>query len=263
MNTDIVVVNYKTPRDLEKFCESLRGQEINSFTIVNNTPTEEDIAVADRYSKELGGWVCNNDENIGYARAINEASTLLAGDIIATFNADVICPEGSIKAMADFMAQHPNVGVAGPKQVDSKNRITSAGVTGTNQQPKLRGWHQIDRGQFDEVRFDCVSVSGSAFFVKRSCWEELKLCPVYRTSCKNIFGQEPLGPMLPCAHFYEETALSYHARSHGWRVAFNGGVSMQHEWQGACKDNQLLSRYARDSKEQFRIFCSDHGIAHN
>lgn len=262
--TDVVVVNYQTPGDLATFCRSLDEQAgIGTITIVNNAPTMEDVRIAADAGARLGGRVMNWDDNIGYAKAVNAAAAEVSSPVLGIFNADVICPPGSIAAMAEFLDAHDEVGVAGPKQVDSRQRITHAGITGSPHRPILRGWHQRDHRQFDDVRLDCVSVSGSAYFVKRSCWDELTNCQTYQNSVKSLTGRSAEGAFLPTAHYYEETFCSYHARAHDWKIAYNGRATMVHQWQGATRDQGLLTRYATESRRLFRSACADHGMVHD
>lgn len=262
-DVDVIVVNFHTPEDLETFCQSLDEQTgVSSITIVNNEPRFMDRSVANSLAKELGARVLTNEENVGYARAVNAAAVGLTAPILAIFNSDVRLMTSSITAMADFLDAHDEVGIAGPKQVDSKGRITHGGIVGTNRRPVHRSWHRRDTGQCDDVLTNVVTVSGSAYFVKRACWDELTACPIYQGSAKKMRGVVPTGAFLPTPLYYEETFCSVHAVAHGWKNAYNGKVKMIHEWQGSSKDHAVLSKYVAKSRQMYRQACADHGIIH-
>jgi hypothetical protein len=261
LGTDVVVINYRTPEDLQEFCQSLHGEPgIESVTIVNNAPRRIDEETAAHEAPALGARVINNEENLFYARAVNAAAVGLTAPILAIFNADVITSPGSIEAMADFLNFYNEVGVAGPRQVDQKGHITHGGIIGTTRRPVHRGWQKKDYGQYTDIILDAVTVSGSAYFVRRECWDALTECQTYQDSCVRLTGERALGAFLPTNHYYEETFCSVHASRHGWKNAYNGQVRMVHKWLGSCKDRDQLAEYTRQSRAMYREACADHGI---
>ena len=263
MTTDVVVCNYRTPKDLLNFAASLTDQPgLGDIVIVNNSPHERDRQVADRIAGEHGATVINNPKNLGYARAMNAAAVDLSNETLALFNADVITAPGSIQAMDEFLAKNPEVGIAGPRQTDDRNRIVHGGIVGTNKRPQHRGWHRLDQGQFDATIIGTVTVSGSAFFVRRECWEELTACETYQASCERHTGGRALGALLPTRHYYEETFCCVHAAHHGWKNAYVGSVKMTHLWHRASPPGQQgADRLIGPSRELYRAACDDHGIS--
>lgn len=268
MNADVIVVSYRTARDLSKFCDSLveSPEGIATVTIVNNQPRDIDVLVAEENAKHLKEMLgvpvmtVVNEENVGYAKAVNNAALKVTAPVLAIFNADVMVKPGTIQAMCDFIDSNELIGIAGPKQVNSQRRITHAGVIGSNRRPNLRGWHRRDEGQFDDVLLDCVSVSGSAYFVRRECWDELTNCPVYQSASRSVGVGSPEGAFLPTPLYYEETFCSVHADAHGWLIGYNGMAEMVHEWQGSCKDNKVLTKYMTISRGMYRKVCDLHEI---
>jgi GT2 family glycosyltransferase len=137
--------------------------------------------------------------------------------------------------------------------------ITHAGIFGTNDKPALRGWKRPDDGQFDEIRDDALSVSGSAYFIKRLCWDELTNCSKYRK-----IAPDAVGAFLPTPHYYEETFCSYHAREHGWKVVYDGETSMVHKWHKASPVGGVAEKkHMPESRKMFRAACDMHGITHD
>lgn len=254
---DLVVVNYQTPDDLEGFLTSYINSDIqipNTLHVVNVEPTDRDKDVALSASLVFPFLYTEHEENVGYARACNAAVRHPDREVVAFFNADTRLSVGVVETCHAELMGTFLLGVVGPKQVDSQNRITSAGIFGTRAAPRLRGWKEQDLGQYDENE-DCVSVSGSAYFVKRRAWDYLAACPLYP------YGSE--GAFLPTQHYYEETFLSYHALEHGWGVRYVGQAKMMHEWHKASPVGSVESRFMRVSQELFRETCDLHGIDHD
>jgi len=67
-DVDVVVVNYRTPADLDAFCSTLKLQSADfSAWIVNVSPTIADLEVAKRHSDVFKHVVFH--QNVGYGRA--------------------------------------------------------------------------------------------------------------------------------------------------------------------------------------------------
>lgn len=250
---DLVVVSYRTPDDLESFLRSyvdVEDEVASTLTICNVDPTSADLITT-----EVGN-VINFAGNVGYARACNWGAMEGNGEIIGLFNADTRLKPGVLAAV-DRAFEDPTVGIVGPKQVDDDGRITHAGIFGSNEQPKLRGWREHGAGRYTDIA-DAVSVSGSAYFVRRRVWDELTNCPTYR-----LAAPDALGAFLPTQHYYEETFCSYHARSHGHRVVYLGTAEMIHRWHKASPVGGFADKLMRESQAYFRDACDLHGIEHD
>lgn len=260
MRMDLVVVSYQTPPDLSRFLEAyseVEGEVDARLTVVNVEPWADDHEVLEAWAgklESLAGGISHR-ENIGYARACNDAASGGDGDIVGFFNADTELRPGVLRTVLAAFDTNADVGIVGPKQVDEHGRVTHAGIFGTNEQPSLRGWHAADRGAFDDVRTDAVSVSGAAYFVRRSMWEELTACESYQAIAPGADGA-----FLPTQHYYEETFCSYHARAHGWDVMYLGDVTMIHRWHRASPIGGFADRMMEQSRRYFRAACDVHGI---
>lgn len=273
--TIIGVVNYRTPLDLDVFLASALDQRDVDFVVVtHNEPTDACMDVTHRWERSPAGkrlFVIWNSTNRGYAHAANVMANgyvhLDSGsDIFALFNADTeFKTQNDVADMVHFMLDN-KLAIAGPKQVNRKGQITHAGIFGTNEKPRLRGWKERDKGQYDDQRFDCVSVSGSAYFLSMTMFDALANCPLWRewlsSECPSAMWDHRA--FLPTQHYYEETWLSYHAREHGYRIGYNGEVEMIHEWHQASPVGGEADRvWVKESREMFRSACDHHGIEHD
>lgn len=273
---DLVVVNYKTPDDLDAFllsvlfnADSEDVSRIESLTIMNVDPGEDDRKTASEYAVSLGTLlvadinVVDVPWNCGYAIACNRGANYGKADVVAFFNADTQVRSGVIDGCVRAFVDHPRWGIVGPKQVDDDNRITHAGIFGSDDSPRLRGWRQHG-SNFSDVRDDCYSVSGSAYFVRRSLWDTLRRCPTFIESRNSIIREHGNGAFLPTPHYYEETYLSLHARYHGWKIAYLGNLEMVHRWHKASPVGGKVEKvHLPVSREMFRKACKAHGMIHD
>lgn len=262
---DLCVINYNTKNLLGRFLESLHVD-------AHRIPKKWNLFIADNGSSDGSiDWLIDNgfkyhitcgvkNENVGYSAACNQLASLGNGDIIGLLNADVWMTSEDVFRINRIFEENPNIHILGPKQRDENGFITHAGIVGTNIEPKHRGWHQPDPDNCLFVdRVDCVTVSGSAYFIRREVWNALWNNPKYRE-----MYPDATGAFLPTPHYYEETWCSYFARHLGYNVVYDGSVSIGHSWHAASpRPGEGVSEADKMfpiSREIFRKACDYIGI---
>lgn len=260
---ELVVVAYHSTSDLERFVASYERCQPElletTLTIVLVEATDEEIAATQRLGRADALYA--HPTNVGYNVACNEAArengSLYPLDTIGFFNADTELKPGVLEGCYAHL-QAPGVGIVGPRQVNRLGQITHAGIAGTHTAPAHRGWQQPDRGQFNDV-IDVVTVSGSAYFIRRDVYERLADCLIFRES-----DPDATGAWLTCQHYFSETWISYHAHAHGIKVRYVGDVpAMIHEWHQASPQGGIGEQNWNADQAKFRKACDDHGIAHD
>lgn len=270
---DLVVVNYHTPNDLYRFVESLKEASIErpwTLTVVDvesNHDLDPEI-LGQLHDGEgldhfMGARLLEVDDNCGYARACNLAASQIPTPcpVIAFFNADVRTLPGAIESCMDLIWSGM-ADITGPRQVDSRGRVTHAGIFGTPERPQHRDFMGRDSQNYTDVR-DAYSVSGSAYFCRRALWDEMTPEPGYVEFCVKEFGEPALGAFLPTPHYYEETWLSRLAVHFGYRVVYNGEALMIHEWHQASPKGGWADQQMPISRNIFRKACDHFGITHD
>ncbi len=263
---DAIVCNFKTPGDLRSFLKSFRParNEVGcTLTIVNVQPDPEDglVSVEELWpGAQTEASIVSWSDNLGFNRACNAAAATsreVPAPYLALFNADVILRPGALAHCVQALKDHPDWAVVGPRQVNESNQITSAGTFGTVTKPEMRGWHEIDRGQFNDVRDDAVHVSGAAMFWRRSIWDELTACPQFQEAAPGATG----ALLSTCHHFYGETFAMAHALSHGFKVVFDGSApTIVHKWHRASRVGGEVELRMPEEKAEFERACRIHGI---
>jgi GT2 family glycosyltransferase len=258
---DVVVINYHTMDDLENFIMSYGHDTVEStLHIINVEETLEERRKTERLLSKVDGLKYHGGfpDNVGYARACNEGASKGQREVLALFNADTQLYTDTLSKCHEGLMTNADWGVLGPLQVDSHGRVTHGGILGTNSSPYQRGWYRRDISKFRDIQEDAVSVMGSAYFIKRSVWDELSDCKIYKHHYPYAAGA-----FLETPHYFEETFCSYHAREHGHKVVYYGEAMMVHEWHKSSPKGFTEKKYYGISQAMFREACEFHGIEHN
>jgi glycosyltransferase involved in cell wall biosynthesis len=276
LKIDLCIVSYNAKDKLQRLIESIYELNDNllfDVYIADNSSTDGSATLLKELQGDYGYKLFLNP-NVGYSAACNQLAAAGNNEIIALLNADVWFGEGSLEGMINSFNTHPEAAVIGPKQRDERGHITHAGIIGTNDAPAHRGWHKPDPNdsQFRDF-IECVTVSGSAYFVRRSVWNEiinnkdymmlydrfaeqsadrLRILPRYWT--------DNPGGFLSTPHYYEETFCSYFVRHLGYKVCYDGSVSIGHSWHGSHEQGSAMDKMFRVSQSMFREACDHFGI---
>lgn len=263
LSLDVCVVTWKTPLYLDQFLtsyESVARRESKLFLRAND-PTTADKEIIGRHAE--GDAVLSLGCNMGYAKSINCLAGMGSADIIGIFNADAVLSE-DIWDCVEYMEQNPDIGVLGPRQTDGtrSNRLTcGGGVIGTQAKPEFRAWGKHNSDKYADI-VDVVGVMGTAYFIRRSVWDELTQCSDY-VKFLNDREIEVVGAFLPTRHWYEETFCTYHARAHGYRVVYYGPAQVIHYSKKSGDPPGGTKKTWNESKQFFREACdSVHQMDH-
>lgn len=253
LGVDLLIVDYKSPDDLARCLESIDPPaelDVAVWVGVVDSPDSRDVARTYFEMSGRPGDVVSWAENVGYNRALNLLGTLGNSEVIGCLNADVALTREGLPELAVATVVNESWGVVGPRQRDSRGRLTAGGIFGKQTEPRHRGWHARDG--YEDVRDDCVYVAGSALFLRRTVWDELTGCLQYR----NV-SPDASGPWLDTQHFYGDSYLSLHAQAHGYAAAYLGTTTIIHE----CGAQANRTRDDAD-RARFRDACDAHGIEH-
>lgn len=258
---DLCVVNYNTRPLLNRFIDCLHHD-------LHEVEKNWNLYVADNGSRDDSvKWLKYNfsrykikkfyeNENVGYSAACNQLASNGTGEIIALLNSDVWITSMDLVKIEKIFKENNDIHILGPKQRDELGHITHAGIVGTNTEPRHRGWREHDPNDtLYKDRVNCVTVSGSAYFIRRTVWDSLTNDEQYR----EMFP-DAKGAFLPTPHYYEETWCSYFARHRGYNVVYDGTVSIGHSWHKSSPVGGEADAKFAISREIFRKSCDYIGI---
>jgi GT2 family glycosyltransferase len=261
VSLSIIIVNCNTKELLDACLSSIlahgTGFDLEIF-VVDNASTDGSTQMVKQ--KYLTVHLMENSENVGFARANNQAIEKARGDYLFLLNSDAVILPGTIDAMVKFMDAYPMVGALGAKllsqdlvpQISCRHFPTVFTILSqffglSAMFPRSRLWGRYDMGYWDHRqarKVDCVP--GTALFVRKSTIQQV-------------------GPLDGNYFLYfEDTDWCYRINQAGWEVFFlpqaevihRGGASAAKSHEGMFYD-KTLSRESFSSL--FYYFRKFHG----
>ena len=114
MKLSIVIVSYNVRSYLEQCLQSvqraLEGIEGEVFVVDNHSDDDSVVTVREKYP-----WVrlIENQENLGFSKANNQAIRQSQADYVLLLNPDTVVAEDTLRGVLTFMDEHPKAGGAG------------------------------------------------------------------------------------------------------------------------------------------------------
>lgn len=223
MRVAAVVVSHGHPRELAESLPAVRGQ-VDELVVIANIPG----------SVPEGVDAVHNDEPLGFGANINKGVALTDAELVISANPDAVPQAGAVDALRAFMADHPRVGVAGPRMEypdgtwqPSRRRFPT--ITGTIVRrtplrrvvPQRRHFHLDEQPPAEPVEADWM-LAGFLMY-RRSMLEEL--------------GGFDEGYRL----YGEDIDLQYRAQRAGWERWYVPQAVVRHEHK-AETDKRWLTR---------------------
>ncbi|WP_407415564.1 glycosyltransferase family 2 protein [Methanobrevibacter sp.] len=169
MKVSVITPNYNGVKFLENYFKSLNNDSeyIGEVIIIDNGSTDSSIDYIQSNSFNFPVILIKNDENLGFAPAVNQGISNAKYDYIFSLNNDTEIKKGSIKAMLDLIKEN-NVFSVQAKMLQSDNRqlIDDAG-----DEYNLLGWtkkigENQDSDNYSEVFEIFSSCAGAALYKK-------------------------------------------------------------------------------------------------
>jgi GT2 family glycosyltransferase len=85
---------------------------------VDNNSDDDSTTMIQREFPDV--HLIRNRENVGFARANNQALKEADGDYYLLLNSDTIIPKGAVTGMLNYMENHPEVAAVGPKMTNGR-----------------------------------------------------------------------------------------------------------------------------------------------
>ena len=114
MKLSVVIVSYNVRNYLEQCLQSvqraLEGIEGEVFVVDNHSDDDSVVTIREKYL-----WVrlIENQENLGFSKANNQAIRQSQADYVLLLNPDTVVAEDTLRGVLTFMDEHPKAGGAG------------------------------------------------------------------------------------------------------------------------------------------------------
>ncbi len=114
MDVSIIIVNWNT-KDLLINCINSVYQTTKNLAVeiwvVDNGSSDESVKTVRDLFPEIN--IIENQDNLGFAKACNQALEQIKGRYAVLLNTDTILSDGTIETVADFMDKNVKVGICG------------------------------------------------------------------------------------------------------------------------------------------------------
>jgi GT2 family glycosyltransferase len=112
----VVIVNYYSALLTERAVKSVsEGEEEREVIVVDNTCTAGEREVLDEMQGIYGFTLILNDENVGFARACNQAFSQSKGNYIFLLNPDAFVVSPCLSILREFLDSTPSAGSVSPQ----------------------------------------------------------------------------------------------------------------------------------------------------
>ena len=119
MTLDIIIVNYNVKHYLWQCLDSVRrasqGLDVETW-VVDNASTDGSVPFLRESFPDV--HFIENTENVGFARANNQAIQASSGDLVLLLNPDTFMEEDALTHCIDFFKNHPQAGAVGVHMVN-------------------------------------------------------------------------------------------------------------------------------------------------
>ncbi|HCN91965.1 FkbM family methyltransferase [Hyphomonas sp. UBA5107] len=155
----IVTPNYNTAGFIERTMKSVidQGYPNLEYVVVDGNSTDGSQDIISKYRNSISGYISEPDE--GHSDALNKGFAMTSGDIMGWINSDDLLLPGSLAAIGEFFAKHPEVEwVTGQPTVVEED--------GTWKLHNLRKWSRV---RFLNGNYRWIQQEST--FWRRSLWE--------------------------------------------------------------------------------------------
>ncbi len=182
MKLSVIIVNYNVKHFLEQCLHSVYKAagniETEIFVVDNNSVDGSAQLIREKFSDLK---IIENKQNVGFAKANNQAIKEASGEYILLLNPDTVVEEDTFSKIIDFMDQHPEAGGLGVKMIDGKGNFLPESKRGlptpwvafckmfgiSRLFPKSRKFGQYHLSYLEENEIHEVDVLAGAFMLLR------------------------------------------------------------------------------------------------
>lgn len=123
----IIIVNYNAEKFLQKCLSSVYAETTKvpfDVWVVDNNSADASVSMVRQNFLQVN--LIENKENVGFAKANNQAITKCTGDYILLLNPDTLILQNAIEKVIDFMGENPTIGICGCKVLNADGTLQLA-----------------------------------------------------------------------------------------------------------------------------------------
>lgn len=240
----IIVVNWNTKDLLSKCLQSIYDTTSNlafEIIVVDNASTDGSQAMIRQQFPQV--CLIENDQNVGFARANNQALTISRGRYFLLLNSDTIVLPYALEKMVQFADVHPEAGIIGCGLLNSDGSVQKSWASFPTFWSEMVGRNFRVRRLVEEdpATYDVDWLGGA--------------CLLVRPEAVNEVG------WLDESYFMysEETDWCFRMRQQGWKVYYLPGAKIIHLGSGSAS-RASVAQLVRLYESKIRFFHRHYGF---
>lgn len=187
----IIIVNYNVEYFLEQCLNSVlkatKNIDTEIFVVDNNSIDGSVDLVKEKFPEVI---LYDNQENLGFSKANNQAMRESKSEYILLLNPDTVVEEDTFQKCIDFMDDHPDAGGLGVRMIDGKGKFLPESKRGlptpsvafykifglSRLFPKSKQFGKYHLGYLDEFDTNEIEIlSGAYMFMRKDALEKVGL----------------------------------------------------------------------------------------
>lgn len=255
MQLSVIIVSWNTRNLLHDCLASLKDaaktlQVETEIIVVDNNSHDDSVAMV-RQQFPMARLICNS-ENVGFARANNQAITASQGEYLLLLNSDTVVPPNSLEPLLACLTTQPDVAIAGPVLLNADGSFQASygyfpslfsylgqllGIASYIYGPYFPSAPPESSQQMQDVDW----VGGACLLCRRSAAVAVGLLD------ERFFM------------YVEEMEWCYRMKHHGWRVCFTPQAAIIHLG-GGSSDTVRPQVLARQWQANLYFLHKHHGL---
>ncbi len=235
MDVSVVIVSYNVSDLLNECIISIKKETSCSYEIIVVDNNSVDNSVEMLKTKHPDVKLIQNNHNVGFARANNQAFKEATGKYILMLNPDTIILKNAINKLVQFMDKHPEMGASGPKVLNTDMTlqhnchhfpsvlIRFAGYLQLKKffpKNRLFGREHMTYWNYNEIK-EIDWITGCALLIRTCALVEVGYLD------ENYFM------------YTEETDLCFRLKKYGWKILYYPSAHIiHHGGRSALKQNK-------------------------
>jgi GT2 family glycosyltransferase len=243
LDLSIIIVNWNT-RDLLAQClqsiyDTVSNLDFEVIVVDNASSDGSQAMIRQRFPQ-----VCliESDQNVGFARANNQALTVSRGRYFLLLNSDTIVLPHALEKMVQFADAHAESGIIGCRLLNSDGSLQKSWASFPTFWSEVLGRNFRARRQVEEesLAYEVDWIGGACLLVRPAAINEVGLLD------ESFFM------------YSEETDWCFRMKRHGWRVYYLASAEIVHLGGGSASRTSA-SQLVRLYENKIRFFNKHYG----
>lgn len=252
----LIIVSWNAKDYLRQCLDSVqtesKGLDIEIIVVDNASSDGSPEMVEAEYPRVV---LIRNESNVGFARANNQGIAISSAKYLCLVNSDVIIHPGCLVEMKEFLDANPQIGLAGPKVLNSDGTLQSS----CRETPTLRS--VLIRALALDTFFPRSSTFGAHFMTN---WDhnDVRVVGILSGCCwfARRLAVEEVGGLNEAFFMYgEDMEWSLRFSRKGWLVAFNPVATITH-YGGASSSRQPTRFFVEMQRADLQYWRMHHGL---